>query len=60
MAGDIHQKQWVIERSTADKFVGDKKGDSKLKILETWKKHTNLFLLALAPSGNNNFHPLKP
>ena len=35
-------------------------GDSKLKILETWKEHTNLFLLALAPPGNNNFDPLKP
>ena len=35
-------------------------GDSKLKILETWKEHTNLFLLALPPSGNNNFDPLKP
>ena len=35
-------------------------GDSKLKILETSKEHTNLFWLALAPSGNNNFDPLKP
>ena len=33
--------------------------DSKLKILETWKEHTNLFLMALTPSGNNNFDPLK-
>ena len=31
-------------------------GNSKLKILETQKEHTNLFLLA----GNNNFDPLKP
>ena len=32
-------------------------GDSKLEILETWKERTNLFLLALAPSSNNNFDP---
>ena len=25
MAGHIRQKQWVIERSTADKFDGDNK-----------------------------------
>ena len=35
-------------------------GDTKLNILETWKKHTNLFLLALAPSGKKIFNPLKP
>ena len=28
-------------------------GNSK-QILGMWKEHTNLFLLALAPSGNNN------
>ena len=28
-------------------------GDTKLKIIETWKEAPNLFILALAPSGKS-------
>ena len=63
MARHIRQKQWVIERSAADKFDGDNKffnGRFQTENIGNVKEHTNLFLLGLAPSGNNNFDPLKP